>query len=379
MPRSSPATHSTKGRHDPAAAAIHRRVPAASARRCRGRPSSRPGRRPRLVVLRVGARRVRQRVLPDEPLLARAPRQHGHRAVHDGLGPDGRGRHGRRRGHSRQRERRHPHRSDRHRQAAGALGATSPARSCGRCAPRDSARRASASPEPRVSRWPRGSASRQSCPRCGRRTSSCSGPCACARPDRDRADASRQRDRLRHPERDASARPPRRARPRSRRRGDARLHAGRGRACRTGSPPPAPRRVTATGAVYHPGTASAATSPATSSAPGRLRRLRGLLLRRAAHGRRGGEPSPRLRWLLEGVVGVVEALCGGCRSGAQAADVARIKDTWLADYGYHDQPSAAAAYEADLMEKLTGVGHGVGLDSKRPGSTPPRPGCSRPA
>jgi Xaa-Pro aminopeptidase len=80
----------------------------------------------------------------------------------------------------------------------------------------------------------------------------------------------------------------------------------------------------------------------------------------------GGEPSPRLRWLLEGVVGVVEALCAACRPGIQAADVARVRDTWLADYGYHDQPSAAAAYEADLMEKLTGVGHGMGLGFELP-------------
>ena len=30
------------------------------------------------------------------------------------------------------------------------------------------------------------------------------------------------------------------------------------------------------------------------------------------------------------------------------------------------QPSAAAAYEADLMEKLTGVGHGLGLGFELP-------------
>jgi Xaa-Pro aminopeptidase len=80
----------------------------------------------------------------------------------------------------------------------------------------------------------------------------------------------------------------------------------------------------------------------------------------------GGDPSPRLRWLLEGVVGVVEAVCAACRPGVQAADVARIKDTWLADYGYQDQPSAAASYEADLMEKLSGVGHGMGLGFELP-------------
>ena len=80
----------------------------------------------------------------------------------------------------------------------------------------------------------------------------------------------------------------------------------------------------------------------------------------------GGDPSPRLRWLLEGVVGVVEEVCAACRPGASARDVALVKDAWLADYGYADLPTAAAAYEADLMEKLTGVGHGVGLGFEPP-------------
>jgi Xaa-Pro aminopeptidase len=80
----------------------------------------------------------------------------------------------------------------------------------------------------------------------------------------------------------------------------------------------------------------------------------------------GGEPSPRLRWLLDGVVGVVEAACAACRPGVAAADIARLRQTWLDDYGYREPPSAEAAYEADLMEPLTGVGHGVGVGFELP-------------
>ena len=80
----------------------------------------------------------------------------------------------------------------------------------------------------------------------------------------------------------------------------------------------------------------------------------------------GADPSPRLRWLLDGVVGVVEALCGACRPGAPAASVARLRDEWLSDYGYEDQASAAEAFEADLMEQLVACGHGLGLGFELP-------------
>jgi Xaa-Pro aminopeptidase len=43
-----------------------------------------------------------------------------------------------------------------------------------------------------------------------------------------------------------------------------------------------------------------------------------------------------------------------------------VRDEWLADYGYADPPSAAEAYEADLMEPLTAVGHGMGLGFEVP-------------
>ena len=80
----------------------------------------------------------------------------------------------------------------------------------------------------------------------------------------------------------------------------------------------------------------------------------------------GGEPSPRLRWLLEGVVGVVEALCDACRPGVKARDVARVRYDWLDDYGYKDPANPEAAFGADLMEQLDGVGHGLGLGFELP-------------
>ena len=80
----------------------------------------------------------------------------------------------------------------------------------------------------------------------------------------------------------------------------------------------------------------------------------------------GAEPSPRLRWLLEGVVGVVEALCAACRPGVPAADLNRVREEWLRDYGYQDVASAEDAYGSDLMEQLVASGHGLGLGFELP-------------
>jgi Xaa-Pro aminopeptidase len=80
----------------------------------------------------------------------------------------------------------------------------------------------------------------------------------------------------------------------------------------------------------------------------------------------GADPSPRLRWLLDGVVGVVEALCAACRPGVTADQVGRVREDWLADYGYRDAPAETTGAGADLMEQLVGVGHGLGLGFELP-------------
>lgn len=80
----------------------------------------------------------------------------------------------------------------------------------------------------------------------------------------------------------------------------------------------------------------------------------------------GGEPSPRLRWLLEGVVGVVEALCDAARPGVKAEDLGRLRQDWLADYGYRDPDSAERGEGGELMEQLVGCGHGIGLGFELP-------------
>jgi Xaa-Pro aminopeptidase len=80
----------------------------------------------------------------------------------------------------------------------------------------------------------------------------------------------------------------------------------------------------------------------------------------------GAEPGPRLRWLLDGVVGVVEALCGASRPGVRAASVARLRDEWLGDYGYQDPAHGMEGREGELMEQLVACGHGLGLGFELP-------------
>lgn len=80
----------------------------------------------------------------------------------------------------------------------------------------------------------------------------------------------------------------------------------------------------------------------------------------------GDDPSPRLRWLLDGVVGVVEALCDASRAGVAAADVARLKAAWLADYGYADPAGEGSQVGEELMQPLDAVGHGIGLGFELP-------------
>ena len=80
----------------------------------------------------------------------------------------------------------------------------------------------------------------------------------------------------------------------------------------------------------------------------------------------GNDPSPRLRWLLDGVVGVVDALCAACRPGVTAADVARVRESWLTEYGYSEPEAEVTGQGADLVEPLVGVGHGLGLGFELP-------------
>ncbi len=80
----------------------------------------------------------------------------------------------------------------------------------------------------------------------------------------------------------------------------------------------------------------------------------------------GDDPAPRLRWLLDGVVGVVEALCDASRPGVAAADIARLKAAWLADYGYTQLSGESAQVDDQLMQPLDAVGHGLGLGFELP-------------
>lgn len=80
----------------------------------------------------------------------------------------------------------------------------------------------------------------------------------------------------------------------------------------------------------------------------------------------GDDPTPRLRWLLDGVVGVVDALCAAARAGTSAAEVARLKAEWLAEYGYVEPAAAGASVGDELMQPLDAVGHGVGLGFELP-------------
>lgn len=80
----------------------------------------------------------------------------------------------------------------------------------------------------------------------------------------------------------------------------------------------------------------------------------------------GADPTPRQRWLLDGVVGVVEALCEASRPGVSAGDVARVRHDWLADYGYVDPQPPGQSGDAELMEQLVAVGHGLGLGFELP-------------
>src|SRR5262249_27773122 len=70
-----------------------------------------------------------------------------------------------------------------------------------------------------------------------------------------------------------------------------------------------------------------------------------------------------LRRLLEGVVGVVDALCEACRPGVRIADLARVRRAWLAEHGLAE---ANEVVSPDVLRPLAASGHGVGTGFELP-------------
>ena len=58
----------------------------------------------------------------------------------------------------------------------------------------------------------------------------------------------------------------------------------------------------------------------------------------------GGEPTARQRRLLDGAVGVVAALCDAATVGTPVADLARLRETWLAEHGFADDARLDGGY-----------------------------------
>ena len=77
-----------------------------------------------------------------------------------------------------------------------------------------------------------------------------------------------------------------------------------------------------------------------------------------------GGPSAAQRRIIEGVVGVVEALCDACRAGTPVADVANLRESWLADHGL--LPEAPPLPSGDLLTPLVASGHGLGTGFEMP-------------
>jgi Xaa-Pro aminopeptidase len=78
----------------------------------------------------------------------------------------------------------------------------------------------------------------------------------------------------------------------------------------------------------------------------------------------GGEPSAPQRRLLDGVVDLVDALCAACLPGTPVADVARLRETWLAKHGI--EMSVASDEPGEQLTPLAASGHGVGTGFELP-------------
>jgi Xaa-Pro aminopeptidase len=77
-----------------------------------------------------------------------------------------------------------------------------------------------------------------------------------------------------------------------------------------------------------------------------------------------GGPDSKKRRLLEGVVGVVEALCDACRPGVPVADVARLREQWLSEHGF--STAVEQTEDGRLLTPLVASGHGLGLGFELP-------------
>jgi Xaa-Pro aminopeptidase len=78
----------------------------------------------------------------------------------------------------------------------------------------------------------------------------------------------------------------------------------------------------------------------------------------------GADPTAEQRRLLDGVVGVVDALCDACRPGTPVADLARLRGTWLEEHGL--EMSREATEEGTQLTPLAASGHGVGTGFELP-------------
>jgi Xaa-Pro aminopeptidase len=77
----------------------------------------------------------------------------------------------------------------------------------------------------------------------------------------------------------------------------------------------------------------------------------------------GGEPTPAQRRILDGAVGVVDALCAAAVAGTPVADLARLSQAWLTEHGFGSEPAPDVG---DALTPLVAVGHGLGTGFELP-------------
>ncbi len=77
-----------------------------------------------------------------------------------------------------------------------------------------------------------------------------------------------------------------------------------------------------------------------------------------------GGPDSKQHRLLEGAVGVVEAMCQACRPGVGVADVARLREQWLSEHGI--STTVDQTDDGRLITPLVASGHGLGMGFELP-------------